>query len=71
MTISVIMDYTIKARQINSVTVIYLVDVEMLDGGDIKNYWSLRLLLPSARHAVRRFTIFWKNSSEESSLILF
>ena len=37
-TISVIVDYTIKARQLNPTTVIYVFDVELLDGGEIKNH---------------------------------
>ena len=45
-TISVIVDYTIKARQINPITVIYVVDVELLDGGEIKNHWCIRFLVP-------------------------
>ena len=44
-TISVIVDYSIKARQINSTTVIYVVDVELLDRGEIKNHWCIRFLL--------------------------
>ena len=45
-TISVIVDYTIKARQLNPTTVIYLLDVELLDGGEIKNHWFIRFLVP-------------------------
>ena len=45
-TISVIDDYLIKARQINSTTVIYVVDVELLDGGEIKNHCCIRFLVP-------------------------
>ena len=45
-TISVIVDYSIKARQINPTTVIYVVDVEPLDGGEIKNHWCIRFLVP-------------------------
>ena len=37
-TISVIVYYYIIARQINPTTVIYVVDVDLLDGGDIKNH---------------------------------
>ena len=44
-TISVIVNYTIKARQLNPTTVIYVLDVELLDGGKIKNYWCIRLLV--------------------------
>ena len=40
------LNYSIKARQINSTTVIYVVNVEMLDGGEIKNHWCIRFLVP-------------------------
>ena len=61
-TISVIADYSIKAGQINPTTVIYVVNVELLDGGEIKNHIGVYVFLfPSARHGVRRFTIFWRN----------
>ena len=33
-TISVIVDYTIKSRELNPTTVIYVVDVELIDGGE-------------------------------------
>ena len=36
------MDYSITARQINPTTVIYVVDVELLDGAEIKNHWCIR-----------------------------
>ena len=45
-TISVIVDYTIKARQLNPTTVIYVLDVELLDGGKIKNHLYIRFLVP-------------------------
>ena len=45
-TISVIVDYTIKARQLNPTTVIYVLDVELLDGGEIKNHLCIRFLVP-------------------------
>ena len=44
-TISVIVDYSIKARQIKPTTVIYVVDVDLLDGGEIKNHWCIRFLV--------------------------
>ena len=44
-TISVIVDYTIKARHLNPTTVIYVLDVELLDGGEIKNHWCIRFLV--------------------------
>ena len=40
------MDYTSKARQLNSTTVIYVFDVELLDGGEINNHWCIRFLVP-------------------------
>ena len=36
-TISVIVDYSIKARQLNPTTVIYLLDIDLLDKGENKN----------------------------------
>ena len=45
-TISVIVDYSIKDRQINFTTVIYVVDVDLLDGSEIKNHWCIRFLVP-------------------------
>ena len=45
-TISVIVDYSIKARQINLTTVIYVMNVVLVDGGDIKNHWCIRFLVP-------------------------
>ena len=45
-TISVIIDYTVKARQLNPTTVIYVLDVELLDGGKIKYHWCVRFLVP-------------------------
>ena len=65
-TILVIVNYTIKARLLNLTTVIYVLDVDNLNGGKIKNHWCIRLLLSIRRHAVSRSTIFWKNSFEKS-----
>ena len=45
-TISVIVDYSIKARQINPTTVINVVDVDLLDKGEIINHWCIRFLVP-------------------------
>ena len=45
-TISVILDYTIKARQLNLTTVIYVLEVDVLDGGESKNHWCIRYLVP-------------------------
>ena len=44
-TISVIVDDSIIARQINPTTVIYVVDVDLQDGGEVKNYWCIRFLV--------------------------
>ena len=44
-TISVIVDFSIKARQIYPTTVIYVVDVELLNGGETKNHWCIRYLV--------------------------
>ena len=44
-TILVIVDYTIKSRQLNPTIVIYVLDVELLDGGETKNHWCIRYLV--------------------------
>ena len=44
-TISVIVDYTIKSRQLNPTTVIFDVNVELFDGGEVKNQWYMRFLV--------------------------
>ena len=44
-TISVIVDYTSKARQLNPTTVMYVADVELLDGGKTKDHWCIRFLV--------------------------
>ena len=46
-TISVIVDYTIKSRQLNLTTVIYIVDFELLDGGEAKYHWCISFLVPT------------------------
>ena len=38
-TIYVIVDYKIKSRQLNPTTVIFVVNVKLLDGGEVKNQW--------------------------------
>ena len=57
-TISVIVNYSIKARRINSTTVIYVVDVELLDGGEIKNHWCIRFLVPISEECNTSFHDF-------------
>ena len=39
------MDYTIKALKLNPTTVIYVADVELLDGGKTKDHWCSRFLV--------------------------
>ena len=53
-TISVIVDYTIKSRQLNPTTVIYAVDVKLLDGGETKNNWCIRFIVLTIE-AFRKF----------------
>ena len=59
-TIFVIVDYSIKARQINPTTVIYVVDVELLDGGEIKHYWCIRFLVPISEACSTMFHDFYE-----------
>ena len=65
-TISVIVDYLIKARQINPTTVIYVLDVELLDWGKIMNYWCIRFLVPISETCSTSFHDFWRNLFGES-----
>ena len=44
-TISVIVDYTIKSRQLNPTTVIFVVNVKLLDKGEVNNQWCIRFLV--------------------------
>ena len=45
-TISVIVEYTIKARQLNPTKVIYVADVELFDKNKTKDHWCIRFLVP-------------------------
>ena len=45
-TISVIVDYTIKARQLNPTKLIYVADVDLLDGDKTKDHWCICFLVP-------------------------
>ena len=44
-TISIIVDCTIKIKQLNFTTVIFVVNVELLDGNKVKNQWCIRFLV--------------------------
>ena len=57
-TISVIVDYTIKSRQLNLTTVIYVVDVKLLDGGETKDNWFIRFLVPTIEAFCKSFHEF-------------
>ena len=59
-TISVIVDYTIKARQLNPTTVIYVLDVDLLDGGESKNHWCIRFLVPASEACSTSYHDFLK-----------
>ena len=48
-TISVIVNYTIKSRQLNPTTVIYVVDVKLLDGGETNIFGVTVFLYPLSR----------------------
>ena len=45
-TISIIVDYSIKSKQLNPTTVIFVINVKLLDRGEVKNQWFLRFLVP-------------------------
>ena len=57
---SVIVNYAIKARQLNHTTVIYVLDVELLDGGKTNNYWWIRFLVSSIETFSMSFHKFLK-----------
>ena len=40
------MDYTIKCLQLNPTIVIFVLNVERLDGGKVKNQWCICFLVP-------------------------
>ena len=44
-TTSVIVDYTIKSRQLNPTTVIFIENVERLDGGEVTNQCYIRFIV--------------------------
>ena len=46
-TISVIVNYTCKSRELNPTTVIYVVVVGLIDGGETKDHWCIRFLVPT------------------------
>ena len=57
-TISVIVDYTTKSRQLNPTTLIYAVDVELLNGGETKDHWCIRFLVPTIEAFLKSFHKF-------------
>ena len=65
-TISVIVDYNIKAWQLNPTTVIYVLDVELLDGVKIKNNWCIRFLFPISEACSTSFHDFFGKIHSES-----
>ena len=44
-TISVVADFTIKARQLNPTTVIFVLDVDLLDRKIIIHHWCIHFLV--------------------------
>ena len=57
-TISVIVNYKIKARQIHPTTVIYVLDVDLVDGGERKNHWCIRFIVPISEACYTSFHDF-------------
>ena len=57
-TISVIVDYTIKSRQLNPTTVIFVVNVELINGDQVKNHRCIWFLVPitEVSHVFPRFS---------------
>ena len=59
-TILFIVDYTIKSRQLNPTTVIYVVDVELLDSGENKTHCCIRCFGPTIEAFCKSFCDFLK-----------
>ena len=68
-TISVIVDYKIKARQLNPTTEIYVLDVELLDGGKINNHWCIRFLVPISEACSTSFHDFMEKFNRRVLII--
>ena len=62
-TISVIVDDTIKARQLNPTTVNYVLDVDFLNGGKCKNHWCILFLVPISEACSTSFHDFLEKFS--------
>ena len=62
-TISLIVNYTTKSRQLNPTTVIYVVNVELLDGGKTIDNLCVRFRVPTTEAFCKSFHDFWKNYS--------
>ena len=58
---SIIVDQTIKSRQINFTTVIYVVNVELLDAGECTKDWYIRFLVPVSAAFHQLFDDFLEN----------
>ena len=58
--ISVIVDYTINTIQLNPTTVIYVLDVELLNGCEIKNHLRIRFLVSINQSCSMSFHDFLK-----------
>ena len=56
--ISLIVDYLIKARQLNPTKIIYVVDIELLDGEETKNRCCIRFLVPFSKACSTSFHNF-------------
>ena len=55
---SINVDYTIKTRQINFTTVIYAVNVDLLNAGEITEDWYIRFLVPDSEAFGQSFEDF-------------
>ena len=52
------MDYTIKSRELNPTILIYVMDVELIDGGKIIDHWCIRFLVPTIQAFGKSFHDF-------------
>ena len=59
--LSIIVNYKIITRQLNPKTVIYVLDVELLNEGELKNHWCIRFLVTISEAWSTSFHNFLEN----------
>ena len=57
-TISFVVNYKFRSKQLNSKTVIFVVNAELIDGGKVKNQWYIRVFVPITKASLVSFYNF-------------